>query len=74
MNTPPIGYNAAGEPIEEVVTTATRLRPGTWPALLGAIALVLGFAYLGYQVADPARPRRARIQKSKAVRRARGGV
>lgn len=58
--TPPIGYNDAGEPIEEVVTTATRLRPGTWGALLGAIALVAGFTYLGYELADPADRRRQR--------------
>lgn len=55
--TPPIGYDAAGQPIEEVVTSATRLKPGTWPALLGAIAIVGAFTYLGYQVADPGRPR-----------------
>lgn len=38
--TPPIGYNDAGEPIETVTVTASRL-PDWWLiALLAAIALV----------------------------------
>lgn len=37
--TPPIGYNDAGEPIETVTVTASRL-PDWWTiALLAAIAL-----------------------------------
>lgn len=61
--TAPIGYNDQGQPIEEVVTTATRLRI-PWGAILAGAALGL----LAYQLSEPPPPPVRRRRRSTAVR------
>lgn len=53
--TPPIGYDDQGKPIEEVVTTASRIRSYTpWGVIFAGGALAL----LAWQLFGDDRPRR----------------
>jgi hypothetical protein len=63
--TAPIGYNDQGQPIEEVITTATRIRI-PWSAVLAGIAL----GVLAYQLREPP-PRRRRVRTAARAARAR---
>jgi hypothetical protein len=69
--TPPIGYDDAGAPIEEVVTTATRLRTAAGFSLLGALGLV-ALVLLGREIGhELGMQRYQRVRARRAARRAR---
>lgn len=58
--TAPIGVDESGAPIEEVVTTATRIR-FPWMQLLAGAAIGL----LVMQLDEPPRPKRRKAKRAK---------
>jgi hypothetical protein len=68
--TPPIGFDAEGNAIETVTTTATRIRSGGW--LIGLV-VVAGLAILGreigYELQLQSYSRRRQVRDARRARR-----
>lgn len=71
MTTPPIGYDDTGAPIEEVVTTATRIRSGAFGVLVGLVGLVVLGRAIGNELGAQRAGRRRQVRAARRARRPR---